>query len=207
MKAPAGFSLPVLACAAALVVSSLRAVELPATSPFLPASAAAAPAVPVADTGGIEFRGVIPTPAGPLFSIYNTVRRTSTFVALNEPGTWGTGGASFVVRGWRQVGDQDQVTVEYQGRSLTLLTKKSAVGRTARGGPAIAGANPAAPGAGIPAPVNPAPAAVTQNVTLNPTTESEARRLQDVADEINRRREQRAQNAGPGNAPAARGNP
>ena len=47
-----------------------------------PAEPPAAPA-PAADAGGIELRGVMQTPLGPLFSIYNTARRKSAFVGLN----------------------------------------------------------------------------------------------------------------------------
>ncbi len=183
------------------LAAGLRAVELPMTSPFLPASGAPAAAAPVADAGGIELRGVIQTPVGPLFSIYNTSRRISKFVGLNETGTWGAGAAgTFVVRSYRQVGDQDQVTVEYQGRSSTLVTKKSKVGLTTR-----AGAN-------LPAPANVPTPALTQTVTLNPTPESEALRMQAVTDEIARRREARAQGdatgaAAPAGPPARAGTP
>lgn len=178
MKAPfqvPGFALLALGAFAA----GLRSAELPSSSPFLPANAAAAAPAPAIDTGGIELRGVMQTPVGPLFSIYNTARRQSTLVGLNEAGTWGSGGnGSFVVRSYRQVGDQEQVTVDFQGRTATLVTKKAKVGVITRGG------NPAATG--------PA-AALTQTVSLNPTPESEELRLKAVTDEIARRRDVRAQ--------------
>lgn len=182
------------------LAAGLRAVELPMTSPFLPASGAPSAAAPVADAGGIELRGVIQTPVGPLFSIYSTTRRKSAFVGLNETGSWGPGGGTFVVRNHNQVGGQDQVTIEFQGRASTLVTKKSKVGLTAR-----AGANLPAP-AIVPTP------ALTQTVTLNPTPESEALRMQAVTDEIARRREARAQGdaagaAAPAAPPARAGTP
>jgi hypothetical protein len=197
MKAPLQV-LPGLAVAAGLALTGvLRAVELPSMSPFLPVGAAPAAQVVAPDAGALELRGVIPTPFGPLFSIYNTTRRKSTLVGLNETGTWGSGvGGTFVVRSHRQIGDQDQVTIEFQGRSSTVVSKKSRVGVVARGG------------TNLPTPPGGAPATVTQSVTLNPTPESEARRLQDTVDEINRRRTLRAQggDAAPA-APAARGTP
>jgi hypothetical protein len=191
MKAP--LHVPALAVAALLApVVALRAVELPASSPFLPASVVPAATAPALDSGGIELHGVIPTPVGPLFSIYNTARKSSTMVGLNETGTWGSGsGGSFVVRSYRQVGEQDQVTVEYQGRSSTLVTKKSKVGVVTRPGSSLAAnANGAAP-------------ALSQTVSLNPTPETEAQRLQAVADEVARRRDLRAQGDAAAAAPTA----
>lgn len=181
MKAP--LYVPGLAVATLLALAAgLRAVELPMTSPFLPANGAPDAVAPPLDSGGIELRGVLPTPIGPLFSIYNTSRRMSSFVGLNETGTWGSGaGGTFVVRSYKQVGDQDQVTVEYQGRTSTLVTKKAKVGVPARGGSNLAiSANGASP-------------ALTQTVSLNPTAETEAARLQATVDEIARRRDARSQ--------------
>lgn len=189
MKTP--FQIPGLALLAlGALAAGLRAADLPATSPFLPANATVVSAAPAPDAGGIELRGVMQTPVGPLFSIYNTARRQSTMVGLNEPGTWGSGGnGSFVVRSYRQVGDQDQVTVDFQGRTATLVTKKARVGVVTRGGNPLANVSPA----------------LTQTVSLNPTPESEAQRLQAVTDEIARRRDARAQADAAAPPPAAPG--
>ncbi|MEN9663303.1 MAG: hypothetical protein RL324_2252 [Verrucomicrobiota bacterium] len=181
MKVP--LHVPGLVVVALLALAAgLRAVELPMTSPFLPPNGAPAAAASALDTGGIELRGVLPTPVGPLFSIYNTSRRMSSFVGLNETGTWGSGaGGTFVVRNYKQVGDQDQVTVEYQGRTSTLMAKKSKVAVPPRAGATLSiaatGSSPA----------------LTQAVSLNPTPETEAARLQATVDEIARRRDARAQ--------------
>lgn len=185
---------PGLAVVAMLAhVAGLQAVELPMTSPFLPATGVPAAAAAALDTGGIELHGVLSTPLGPMFSIYNTSRRKSVWVGLNETGTWGgAASGSFVVRSYRQMGDLDQVTVDYQGRSTTLVTKKPKVGIPSRGG-----SNPAAS-------ANGAPMALTQTVSLNPTPESEALRLQAVTDELARRRADRAlSDAAAATAPAA----
>ena len=78
----------------------------------------------------------------------------------------------------KHVSQQDQVTVDFQGRTATLVTKKAKVGVISRGG------NPTLSG--------PAPA-LAQTVSLNPTAESEAQRLQAVTEELARRRDARAQ--------------
>jgi hypothetical protein len=178
MKAP--FQIPGFALLAlGAMTAGLRSAELPSSSPFLPANAAITAAAPALDAGAIELRGVVQTPVGPVFSIYNTARRQSTLVGLNEPGTWGAGGnGSFVVRSYGQVGEQDQVTVDFQGRTATLVTKKAKVGVISRGGNSTLS--------------GPAPA-LAQTVSLNPTAESEAQRLQAVTEELARRRDARAQ--------------
>jgi hypothetical protein len=134
-----------------LAVGEVRG-QLAATSPFLPPGATPPPAPAAPEATAIELRGVLPTPNGPLFSIYNTSRRTAAYVALNETGTWGNSGSSFTVRSHRQVGEQDQVTVDYQGQTLTLSTKSPKVAVTGRGGAAgpQPAANPAAGGGGAP---------------------------------------------------------
>ena len=128
--------------------------QLAATSPFLPANAVVVSTTTPVESTTIELRGVVPTPNGPLFSIYNVTRKTSTYAALNEQGSWGSGGAggSFVVRSYKQIGDQDQVTIEYQGQTQTISTKSPKVAVAARGG----AVNPV--GAAPAAAVNVAPA-------------------------------------------------
>ena len=107
--------------------------QLAATSPFLPANAVVVSTTTPVESTTIELRGVVPTPNGPLFSIYNVTRKTSTYAGLNEQASWGSGG-SFVVRSYKQIGDQDQVTIEYQGQTQTISTKSPKVAVPARGG-------------------------------------------------------------------------
>ena len=128
--------------------------QLAATSPFLPANAVVVSSATPAESTTIELRGVVPTPNGPLFSVYNVSRKTSTYAALNEQASWGSGGAggSFVVRSYKQIGDQDQVTIEYQGQTQTISTKSPKVAVASRGGAANpVGAAPAAAGNTAPA--------------------------------------------------------
>jgi hypothetical protein len=158
------------------------------TSPFLPADASSSPAVSA--EGPIEFHGYLATPGGERFSIYNTARKTATWVGLNEKG------GQFVVRSHRVVGgNTDQITVEYQGSTLTLALKS----------PKIAAAPiPAAPIFGQPLgmiPTGNAPV-VQGNAPNLPAGAS----LDEWAAEVQRRRALRQQSAPPGSpAPPAPG--
>jgi hypothetical protein len=132
-----------------VALAAPASAQLAATSPFLPANAVIVSNTPVESTT-IELHGVVPTPSGPLFAIYNVTRKASSLVGLNEQGSWGSAGAggTFVVRSYRQLGEQDQVTVEYQGQTQTLSTKSPKVAIAGRAGAANAAAAPA--GAPVP---------------------------------------------------------
>ena len=103
--------------------------NLVAMSPFLSNSSAS----PMPDSfRPLELRGIMTTPRGPLFAICDPAQKFSgTWIGLNEVGL------SFVVRAYRVVAGEDQVTVDYQGRSLVLILKKSrvAAGTIIRSGP------------------------------------------------------------------------
>ena len=130
-RAVAPVIVPLSLCFTALAAPA--SAQLATTSPFLPANAVITTDTP-AESTTIELHGVMPTPNGPLFSIYNVSRKASTLVGLNEQGSWGsTGGGTFVVRSYRQMGEQDQVTVEFQGQTQTLSTKSPKVAGAGRG--------------------------------------------------------------------------
>ena len=177
--------------ATALIAGILTAVvvwgeeiELIGRTPFLPAGVEVA-ALPTED-GPIELRGVLDDGEnGLMFSILDTRSNTASWVHLNETGH------SYVVRSHRYVGRRDEVTVDYQGRQLTLVRGPARVA-SSRGGSATLSqfANPAAN------------AAVTRSVTTSPTAESERQRLDDIAAELARRRELRNQ----ASTPAPQGN-
>jgi len=142
-------------------------------SPFLPSAAAAGAGgavTPTPDTP-IELRGIMQSPAGTMFSIFDPSRRTSSWVRLDEPGR------DFIVR--RYDDKNDAISVDYQGRNVTLTLRTAKVA-TAPGGNA--------PGAG---PTPPPPAGAP--VALNPTPADEQRRLEAIAAEVNRRRQLRQQ--------------
>jgi hypothetical protein len=149
----------------AAIAAASRA-DLAQTSPFLPSGAADAAAQ--AGAGGpIELRGVMSTSQGSEYCIYDTAKKSSAWVALNEAGN------AFMVKSADPAGDS--VTVEYQGRTLRLVLKAAKV---ASAGPVMGG-------------VMGNPSAVTQTVVLNPSPADEQRRLDAVAAEVRRRRQER----------------
>jgi hypothetical protein len=155
--------------------------KLVADSPFVPADGArAAPAA----GGPLELRGVVFEDGGYLFSLYDQATRESTWVRLGETGQ------PFVARSFNR--ERDTLSVEYQGRMIELVLQPA---KMATGGQPPPGSPPPLPDAGAgrdqrnnPAP--PAPAA--QNPTAPPATNAaeaaQAQRLQNIADEIRRRR-------------------
>jgi len=150
----------------ALVLASAALVharaDLAQASPFLPrdqpgTAQAGGPAGPV------ELRGIMATDGGFAFCIYDTAKKTGTWVGLNEPGY------DFVVKSADPA--RDIATVTYQGRDLKLELRTSKV--ASAGAPQVG--NPEAP-----------PAA-----GLNAPPGDEQRRLDAVANEVRRRRMER----------------
>jgi hypothetical protein len=170
------FLLSVLA--PALTAVALLGADQAAVSPFLPPGSAVTPAA-VTQGGSIELHGVMVTPDGPYFSIFDPARKSATWLKLNEQGR------PFVVRNYRVVGGSDQVTVDYQGSSLTLTLK------TAKVSSAPAGAMVAM----VPPPMASGP-------ETNPVPANDAARLQAVAEDIQKRRALRQQAAGGGPVPS-----
>jgi hypothetical protein len=152
---------------AALAAGTAAArADLAQSSPFLPANAADTGAQ--AGAGGpIELRGVMSTSEGTEYCIYDTVKRSSAWVGLNEAGN------GFMVKSADPAGDS--VTVAYQGRTMKLVLRTAKVA-SAGPGMVVQAANPSA---------------VTQTVVLNPTAADEQRRLDAVAAEVRRRRQER----------------
>jgi hypothetical protein len=142
-------------------------------SPFRPGQGGALPA-----DGGpaqFEFRGVVAEGGGYSFSVYDSGRREAGWVRLDEPGR------SFVARHYDPA--KDTLTIEHNGQALTLGLKRATVQPLAQALPAPAAppplptTGPAPPAAGSPAPP-----------PTNVTNAQEAQRLQNIADEIRRRR-------------------
>jgi hypothetical protein len=180
-KTPAVWAV-VSASAAMGLAGALRADLAPA-SPFLPPNSGAAAAGAAGAAGPIELRGLMSTSDGVAYCIYDTAKKKGVWVGLNETGH------DFVVRS--SDAGSDSVKVDYQGRSLRLTLKAPKV---ASAGPAGAPPPPGMPGA-IAAPGG-------------PNTGDEQRRLDAVAQEVRRRRQERekaaqdAQNGQPAPAPA-----
>jgi hypothetical protein len=150
--------------------------DLVAKSPFMSAAAPGA-AAPTAGAP-LEFRGTMQTAAGLKARIVDPSRKAGTWLLINERDP----SFDFVVK---QIDtEHETVTVEYQGRPLTLAQH---VAKVASSGAAQTMAN-------VPPNVGPPmPAAITNSVVVNPTPADEQRRLDAVAAEVARRRALREQ--------------
>ena len=138
-------------------------------SPFLPPGGPAETA-PTQDAT-LELRGIMASGDSYMFSIYDSAHKISAWSKLNEMGH------GFVVRSHDV--PRDSVTVEYQGRTLTLALRTAKV--------ASAPVNQPQP---MPAVINGsnAPQPIGGPVVLNPSPADEQRRLEAIAAEVNRRR-------------------
>jgi hypothetical protein len=160
-------------CAAAL---ALRAgAEGNDASPFLPVSGPGAAAGQAPDGTSYELRGIMSAGNGLRFCIFDPVKKTSAWVALNESGN------AFVVTAADPA--HDAVTLEAGGQRLTITLREAKV-------VSLTNNMQAAPPPGMP----------IGRVVLRPTPEDEQRRLQAIAEEVRRRREmrERAQPGQPG---------
>ena len=158
-------------------------------SPFLPKNGQAM-AAPTENTP-IELRGVMAAPDGLRFAIYEPALQKGSWVKANETGF------GFVVRSYDA--GKSAVTVDYQGRPQTLTLKEARFDGTVAPAPMM----PGAPGQVRPAGPGGAPA-----ITANPA--EEAKRLEQVANEVRRRRAARqaaTQNPAGAPAPATTGTP
>ncbi len=166
----------------ALAVPLRVPAQLAANSPFLPPASAGASA-PV--TGGsIEYLGYMETSQGRLFRLYDPARKSRVWARLNERN------AELGVLVKKHDADKGTLTIEHQGKELSLEEPKAKV--------ASGGAPPPMPAPPVASTVA---AAVTQAVVLNPTPADEARRLDAVAAEVQRRRalrDQATQQVNPG---------
>lgn len=137
-------------------------------SPFLPPTATADSA-PTADAT-LELRGIMAVGDSYMFSIYDSTHKNSAWLRLNETGQ------PYVVKAHDDT--RDSVTVEYQGRTLTLALRTAKVASAPVNVPQPPQAAPAAN----------APQPIGGPVVLNPTPADEQRRLEAIAAEVNRRR-------------------
>jgi hypothetical protein len=152
--------------------------QIAAKSPFMPPQGANS-AGPTAGAP-LEYRGFIETGEGTQYRIYDPAKKVGAWVKLNEKNP------EFDVVAKQHDDGQKTLTIEYQGRTLTLAERESKV--VSSGSAAAAMPPPVA----VPIQTN-VPAAVTQAVVLNPTPADEQRRLDAVAAEVARRRAMREQ--------------
>lgn len=169
-------------------------------SPFTPPAAAAPAAAATSAAGGLEFRGNIDLGDGMQFRLFDPAKKSGVWLRLNQRND------EFDVVARRYDDEQKALTVEHQGRSLTLSMR---VAKVVSGGAPAQPPPPAPPPGASPPVVNVAPA-VTQTVVVNPTPADEQRRLEAVAAEVARRRalrEQAAQQVNQGVVPPTPGTP
>lgn len=118
----------------------------------------------------IELHGIMATPKGMYFSIYDPVKKTATWVRLDEAGP------GFVVHGYRIVNGTDQVIVYYQGATLTLELAKS---KTASASTRT--------GLGLPSPRSGGPPITSETLLGVPLTElrpDEVAKLQNIINQV-----------------------
>lgn len=142
----------------------------------MPEGSAGAGTAPTENTP-IEYRGMVSTKSGKMYALYDPAKHQSAWVRLNEPGS------DFVVRSADDA--NDTITVDYQGRHMTLGMKQAKVETMAASAPPIAPSTPN----GIRVPTAP-------NMNYPVNAAEEQRRLEAVAAEVRRRRMMRAQAAG-----------
>lgn len=157
-------------------------------SPFQPEGTAGPVAPPPTIGAPLELRGIVSTKSGFLYGIFDPTKRQSAWVKMNDTGS------DFAVRSHDEA--NDTVTVDYQGRVMTLALKSAKVESMA----------PLPSPAQVNSHRTPMPSQPMQQTqpSINPTAADEARRLEGVAAEVRRRRMLRqaaAQNGGQGAQP------
>lgn len=156
----------------ALGLAARADTTLAPTSPFLPPDGASAVAT---ENQPLELRGIMFEGGAYRFSVYDPTRHTGQWVRLNEPGH------DFTVK--THDAARDAVTVDFQGRLLTLNLHTAKVMGLTLPDPTT-GPRPTAAGPGG----GPVPKAATPE---------EAARFNRAVEEINRRRALREKSPGP----------
>lgn len=168
---------------------------LAADSPFLPGTGAGRAAA--ASTGPLEMRSIVFVDGSYRFSIFDQGTGQSNWVGIEEKGY------PFVVRSFNR--ERDELTVEHQGRSVVLGLQPARMASAAVAGPASPAPLPGqnqGQGLGPGDPNNPTNRRnqAQQNAGPGPAggqagqpassapNAAEAQRLQNLADEIRRRR-------------------
>jgi hypothetical protein len=148
------------------------AQELAADSPFLPGASAVAGTT---ENAPLELRGIVGTGANRLFNLFDPSTKQSRWVGLEEPGH------NFTVKAHDEA--SDTVTIDYVGRVLNLRLPESRIT------PLALAAVPA-PGAGNNRGRRPDNADNAAGTPAQPRelTPDEAKRLENVATEVARRR-------------------
>jgi hypothetical protein len=149
----------------ALALAARADTTLAPSSPFAPPDGAAAVAT---ENQPLELRGIMQDGGGYRFSVYDPVKKSGQWVRLNEPGH------DFTVK--THDAAQDTITLDYQGRRLTLPLHSAKV-----------------VGVAVPEPsAVPGPRAINGTFGVGPQPKpgspEEAARFNRAVEEINRRR-------------------
>jgi hypothetical protein len=164
------------------LAGTLRAAPpIASRSPFLPPENAP---VEKAEAGpaALEFRGFVDVGGGKQFRLFDPAKKRGEWLRLNERSPE----FEAVIRQHNE--GEESVSVEHQGRTVTLTMRKARIVAdvAAAAAPAPSGLAPAGPAITV-------TPAVTQSVMVNPSPADEQRRLEAVAAEVNRRRALREQ--------------
>lgn len=139
-------------------------------SPFRPGQGGVSAAE--GGSGPFEFRGVVAERDGYLFSVFDPGRREAGWIRLGEPA------GAFVARHYDPAADT--LTIEHNGRAQTLTLRRAPVQPLA--------AMPTAQASPPPLPTTGAAQPPAGGIAPSTTNAQEAQRLQNIADEIRRRR-------------------
>ncbi len=161
------FFLACLMAAVCVAPAVSRAQPISTQSPFLPR--VGTPINATNDNTPVELRGILAGDAGPLFGLYDPVRKQGGWLKLNEQGRE----FPAIIKNYDAA--SESVTVEYQGRMMSINLKKTVRIDAA---PVVAAATPPRPLPGQP-PV------------VQGSSPEDARRLEAVAAEVARRRQAR----------------
>lgn len=177
-------------------------------SPFLPPAGAPRPAASNGSTP-FELRGVVFEGGAYAFSVFNAEEGRAQWIRLDEPGL------PFIAHHYDP--EKETLMLEYQGEALMLPLRESRVQAAepapsaptplpgpAPGGPRrLPGPATGSPGGPVPSP-SPADGAAGGLPIPSNLDPAEAQRMQEMADEIRRRRSLRELPAGPAPAPGGR---
>jgi hypothetical protein len=152
---------------ASLMGTSARAVELTPNSPFAPPPSSNADNSATPDNSPLELHGILSMPDGYKFNLCDQAGHVNVWIGLNATGQ------PFVVRSHDVA--HNRVTVEYQGRELTLSLARAKVGSMSQQ------VMPMTQMMGMPQPG-----------LVNVSPVDERQRLERIAEEIRRRRAMRA---------------
>src|SRR4051812_3251591 len=92
--------------------------NLSRSSPFVASNGQSSP-VATTENSPLELRGIVISPNGNLYGLFDPVKRQSGWVKVNETGN------AYTVRSFNA--SNESISVEYEGRTLTLALKAAKI--------------------------------------------------------------------------------